>query len=369
MQKQAEQTPIDYLIVDSCSDRLLSIETILGDNRQHKITGVGDAKTARDILFAQKVKFLIAADHMPRMTGLELVHITRQIPYYLNLPVLILQDNDDKSQKTRTLEEGADHVHVGPLTRLSLQTAIAVTRKQYQNQTQTQILLKEARSLYLQKNYDQAVAKIQSIENISNNTEAQYLLCDCYYRLKNFDKALRYLKTLITAPTSRTMHLFGKICLADGRCGDAISHLTNAILRYPTDLDLKITLGRLYLSLGMDDLASAQFVAVQQGGPSDINLIKMGDAYLSQGMLEKAGEFFNAIEQPIPETAKHFARYAKALKAAGDFKAASVQYEKCLLMQPENQNYLSKIDKLSDLLKDQEENTEPIDNPEMQPLP
>jgi len=347
MLDHTDKATIDYLIVDNQEERRIAIESFLSEKKNLNLVSVGDAKTAREILFTQKVKFVIAAYFMPKMTGLELLHIIRQTPYFLNLPVIILLDeNQNNPHKLFAEEEGADHVLTGQLSKLSLQTAVTVTIKKCHEQTQTQTIQKAARSLFLQKKYDQAICKTLKIENISNNPEALYLLCECYYQLKNYDKAIRYLKELLATPTSRTMHLFSKICLADGRCGDAITHLTNATLRYPTNLELKITLGKLYLSLGMKEQATDQFEAVQQGAATDINLIKIGDAYLNQGMLEQAGTFYNMVEKPIPESTKSFAEFAKALETEGDTQAAVRQYEKCLQLRPDHPKLLLNLGKL-----------------------
>lgn len=106
--------------------------------------------------------------------------------------------------------------------------------------------------------------------------------------------------------------------MAENQCGDAIALLTKANLRYPGNLDLKIDLGKLYLSLGMEEQAREQFEAVMLKNPSDINLIKMGKAFLVRGNLKDAATFLDQAEQPIPEAATIFTRFAAALENSGE---------------------------------------------------
>ena len=346
MSEQNSKSPIDYLIVDSLRERREAAETILGTNKQCHVASFSDGRAAREALFTHQVSFVIAAENMPRMTGIEFLRLIRRIPGYLTLPVLLLLDEENPEKASFAKEEGANYVLTGPLTEPSLQTAITFIRKQNQEQNESQKLLQKARALFLQREYDQAIQATQSIEELSNNPEALHLLCECYYRQKNYEKAQQYLKKIITSPTGRTMHLLSKVCMAENQCGDAITHLTKANLRYPDNLDLKIDLGKLYLNLGMEEQAKEQFEAVMQKNPSDINLIKMGKAYMVRGKLKEAATFLDRAEQPIPEAATIFARFAAALENEDDLPAACRQYEKCLQLLPDNTAVLLNLSKL-----------------------
>lgn len=344
--EQGSKSPIDYLIIDNQQERRERIEAILGKDKQCRIASFKNGSAAREVLFSHQVAFVIAAGAMPRMTGIEFLRLIRRIPRYLNLPVLILLDGEDEEKASLAREEGANHILTGDVTQPSLQNAITLIRKRCREQTETQKTLQTARSLFLQREYEQAIQTLQSIEAISNNPEALHLLCECYYRQKNYEKAQLYLKKIITSPTSRTMHLLSKVCMAENQCGDAIALLTKANLRYPGNLDLKIDLGKLYLSLGMEEQAREQFEAVMLKNPSDINLIKMGKAFLVRGNLKDAATFLDQAEQPIPEAATIFTRFAAALENSGELAAASRQYEKCLQLLPDNTNVLLNLSKL-----------------------
>ncbi len=346
MPAATEPTPIDYLIVDSRQERRESVANLLAGDGGCRIKAVGDARSARDVLYAHQVHFVIVADSMPRMTGVELLRLIRRIPRYLDLPVLMLFDGADEEKSRAAGEEGVNHILAGEVTEAGLQNAIGLIRKQAQEQSPSQKALQAARTVFLQRDYEQAIQMTLAIEGIASNPEALHLLSECYYRQKNYEKAQQYLKKLIATPTSRAMHLLSKVCMAESQCGDAVAHLTKANLHYPTNLDLKIDLGKLYLSLGMEEQAKSQFEAVLQQNPSDLNLIKMGKAYLVRGKLAEAAAFLDKAEQPIPEAASIFAQFAAALENSGDLPAAARQYEKCLQLLPDNATYLLNLSKL-----------------------
>lgn len=346
MPEQHSKNRVDYLIVDSRQERRQAIEAILGNDKQCQLASCHDARSAREVLFTHQVAFVIVAGNMPRMTGIEFLRLIRRIPRYLTLPVLFLLDEEDEKKASFAREEGANHILTGTVTESSLQTAIAQIHKQCREQTETQKSLQTARSLFLQRDYEQAIQTTLGIDAIANNPEALQLLCECYYRQKNYEKARQYLKKIITTPSSRTLHLLSKVCMAENQCGDAITHLTQANLRYPDNLDLKIDLGKLYLNLGMEEQARGQFDAVLEKNPSDINLIKMGKAYLVRDKLKEAAAFLDQAEQPIPEAATIFARFAAALENNGDLAAACRQYEKCLELLPDNTTVQLNLSKL-----------------------
>ena len=346
MPEKSAKKKIDFLIADSQADRCKLVEAAIGSLEGPVAQCCEDGRVGRDILLSQQVGFVIAAVSMPHMTGVELLRLIRRNSELFDLPVLLLIDQkvDEKIQFVR--EEGADEVLVDPITETSLLEAITRIKQARQERTSSDTFLLEARCLFLKREYDDAIQKTLSIEGVSDNREALHLLCECYYRQKNYDKALQYLKRIISSPTSRTLHLLSKVCLAEDQCGDAIVHLTKANRRYPSNLDLKIDLGKLYLSLGMGEQAQKEFEGILKANPSDLNLIKMGKAQLANGNLRQAATFLDQAEKPIPETAHIFAQLANGLEAAGDLAGATRQYEKCLRLVPNDQGYMLKLSKL-----------------------
>ncbi len=342
----APAPPIDFLVVDSQAARRAAVVQYLADARAGEVLAVAGGHDARHPLLASQVGFVITATTMPRMTGIELLRFIRRIPRYFDLPVLMLLRETMEEKILFAQEEGADFVLCGEVTAEALLDAVSAIRSRRQQRTQPDIDLLMARHLFLRREYDQAIDKALQIEGVGTNREAIQLICECYYRQKNFEKAHQYLKQIISTPNSKTLHLLSKVCLAESQCGDAIAQLTKANLLYPSSLDLKIDLGKLYLSLGMEEQAKGQFKAVLAENPSDLLLIKMGKAYLAQGRVAEACFFLDKAEQPIPETAYIFAELAIALEAGGDLARAARQYEKCLELVPNNPTFLLNLSKL-----------------------
>jgi len=346
MSDEAATETIDFLVVDNQAERRATITASLDALRPGRSLSVASGQAARDALLAQQVGFVISATTLPRMTGIELLRFIRRAPLSFDLPVLMLLEQEEEEKILFAKEEGADHVLCGEINTETLRGAIATIRNQRQRRTPTQKALLIARRLFLQREYQQAIDKTMQIEGVATNREAMQLLCECYYRQKNLEKAQQYLKKIISPPNSKTLHLLSKVCLAENQCGDAIAHLTKANLLYPSSLDLKIDLGKLYLSLGMTEQAKGQFDTVLADSPSDLNLIKMGKACLARGMVAEAALFLNKAEQPIPETAYIFAELAMALESAADLTEAAAQYEKCLRLMPNNPTFLLNLSKL-----------------------
>lgn len=346
MQDKAAKTVINYLVVDNREDRRTAIETILNNTEGGRILCVKDGRTARDILLKNQVEFVITALSMPWMTGIEILRLIRRLPDHFDIPVLMLVAEQVEGKILFARDEGADEVLAGEVTESSLLKAIERIQQKRQGRTPEEKSLITARRFLLKRQLDEAIRHTLGIDGVATNMEAMHLLCECYYRQRNYDKALNYLRKIITNPTSRTVHLLSKVYLSENQCGDAITHLIQANRRYPYNHDLKIDLGKLYLNLEMHEQAREQFKAVLKDNPTDLNLVKMGKAYLMRGMLKEAVALLDRAKHPIPETAYIFARLALALEKAGDLAAAMRQYEKCLQLVPNEPCYMLNLSKM-----------------------
>lgn len=346
MQDKAVNTIINYLVVDNRKKRRIAIETILNNAKVGRVLCVKDGRTARDILLKNQVEFVITALSMPWMTGIEILRLIRRLPNHFDIPVLMLVAGQVNEKILFARDEGADDVLAGEVIEAYLLKAIERIQRKRQGRTPEEQALITARRFFLNRQLDEAIRQTLSIEGVSNNMEAMHLLCECYYRQRNYDKALNYLRKIINNPTSRTMHLLSKVCLSENQCGDAIAHLAQANRRYPYNHDLKIDLGKLYLNLEMHEQSQEQFKAVLKDNPTDLNLVKMGKAYLSRGILTEATALLDKAKHPIPETAYIFARLALALEKAGDLATATRQYEKCLKLVPNEPCYMLNLSKM-----------------------
>ena len=348
MTETADKKNVDFLVIDNQESRLAETEGIIQQTGCKCIVTAKSAKAAREILKKNKVNFVITELAMPCMDGIELLKLIRRNPDFFEIPVLLTLDQTEEKKVGYAREEQIDGTLVRPFSEedlLGLIRKIIVNRK---NRSPFEKDLICARLLLLQRKYDEAIANSKKILQEDSSPEAFYILSECYYRLRDFSNARNYLqKVMQTNPTSKSMHLFSKICRAENQCGDAVIHLADASRENPSNIDMQIDLAKLHLSLGMEAVGDKIFDDILQKDPSDLCKIKIGKAYLKHDRLDRAGLFLDKTVDPIPETVSVFNSYAKRLEEEGKLEESLKQYEKCLRIVPDNVTCLTDIGKIN----------------------
>ena len=347
MTETADKRNIDFLIIDNQESRLAETEGIIQQTGCKCIVTAKSAKAAREILKKNKVNFVITELAMPCMDGIELLKLIRRNPEFFEIPVLLTLDQTEEEKVSYAQEERIDGILVRPFAAeelLALIRKIIVSRK---NRSPFEKNLMNVRLLLLHRKYDEAIARSKRILQEDSCPEAFYILSECYYRLRDFVNARDYMKKVMrTDATSKSMHLFSKICRAENQCGDAVIHLADASRENPSNIDMQIDLAKLHLSLGMEAVGDKIFDDILQKDPSDLCKIKIGKAYLKHDRLDRAGLFLDKTVDPIPETVSVFNSYAKQLEEEGKLEESLKQYEKCLRIVPDNVTYLTNIGKI-----------------------
>lgn len=337
---------MDFLVVDSDETSLAALVEMLRQRDEVEIGTAKSGKMARELLHQYDVRFVISQVRMPRMSGIELLRLIRRNLHFTDIPVLLITAHDSDEEARFAREELADGVLGRPFTADALLKAVDGIREARNKSDPLDETISRCRLLFLERKYGEAIDRAAGFIGQHDSEELLYILSQCHYRLANYDKALQYLKQLISRPSGKAMHLLSKVCMADGQCGDAIVHLVKANNQNPSNLDLKVDLGKLYLSLEMTEKAAEIFEGVLNARPSDLNLIKIGKAYLKKEMIEEAGRFLNEARDPIPETAYIFSQYGQALEAINDYHGALKQYEKSLKLVPKQVNILMNLGKM-----------------------
>ena len=327
---------VDFLVIDDQENIRSSIKTMLKSAGHNNIVMVESGKKALTILEEEHVKFVITDWHMPGMDGIELLKIIRKNPDTLDLPVLMVSDESSSQKFAYALEESVDGFLLKPFNELDfLDTLNKITEKKSKI-SPLQASVNKIRGLMLRKAYQDAIAQGNKLlEEQKENPDILYLVADCNFRIKQYKEAKALLDQLMdNNPTSKIMHLYGKVCMCSRDFSSAIDIMNKACDENPLNLDRRIDVMKACLATGRVEDAEAACAKVLRGDPTDLNLVEVGKTYLKRGNLEKAGEVLLKTLDPIPETASTFNNYALQLRKQGKLKESIKQYENCIKVVP-----------------------------------
>jgi len=95
------------VVEDSLTVR--ELERKLLSNRGYEVVVAVDGMDGWNVVRSEPFDLVITDIDMPRMDGIELVALIRQLPQLRSLPVMIVSYKDRKEDRQRGLEAGADH--------------------------------------------------------------------------------------------------------------------------------------------------------------------------------------------------------------------------------------------------------------------
>lgn len=348
MSEQAKQV-IDFLFAGETEEAFARDVELLQRAGYRRVQFVEGAVKARSILRRIPVDFVIAELAMAGMNGMELLKLIRRNPALVDLPVLLISADKHKEMVLYAIEEQVDGYLVRPYSGEDLLCSLIKIQLQRKNMTPLQEKLRLARQTFLDQRYElcAAMAKEILLAEVENG-EALYLLSESYYRLRDLEKAKKYLEVLLRLQphSAKAMHLLSKVSRADTRAGDAFSYLLSAHNQNPLNVELTIDLGKLYLEMGMAEKAEEVFASVMAANPTDLNLVKMGRAYLKRGELAAARGYLEQAVQPLPELVYIFRELGEKLWSAGELAAAAAQYERCRKLAPHDPEVVVALAKL-----------------------
>lgn len=334
---EQERRKVDFLLVGEAEEVFARDLELLQRAGYRHLLFVEGAVKARSILRRYPVDFVIAELAMARMNGMELLKLIRRNAALVDLPVLLISADKHREMVLYAIEEQVDGYLTRPYSGEDLLCALNKIRLQRRDMTPVQEKARQARHAFLAGEYERSLALAKEIlaEEVENG-EALYLLSESYYRLRDLEKAKKYLAVLLKLQPHnyKALHLLSKVSRADTQAGDAFSYLLSAHNQSPRNVELTIDLGKLYLEMGMAEKAQEVFASVMAANPTDLNLVKMGRAYLKRGQIAAARGYLEQAVQPLPELVYVFRELAEKLWALGELEAAVVHYEKCRRMAP-----------------------------------
>jgi CheY-like chemotaxis protein/cytochrome c-type biogenesis protein CcmH/NrfG len=345
MNKNTQMQEIDFLLVGQDQETLLRDAGVLREAGHQHVVIAHAGLEARNVLRTSRVHFVITELRMFCMSGLELLKLIRRTPGLSEIPVLLTSGNRQKEMILHAIDEMVDGYLAKPYSGEDLLHAVnAVLKRKTMSPPKSRI--RQARHHLLLKEYARAIELAKEVlYHDKNNSDAFFLLSECYYWLQESDKARHFLQMYLKEKpgSGKGMHLLSKVCRLHGECGDAFGVLVKAHRENPLNIDLTIDLGKFYLEMNMEEKAQDLFNQVMASEPTDLNLIKIGKAFLKKGSLADAALYLDKTVQPLPETAYVFARFAQLLEKNGDYAASARQYEKCLGLMPGHGEYLVRL--------------------------
>lgn len=326
---------IDILVVDDQDPMLQMIRGMLRSQGYSQIMLARSGRDAFAILKKYEVKFIITDWNMPHMDGIDLLKLIRRNPEFMEIPVLMVSDEASKENFFYALEEGVDGFQIKPFVESELATSLNTIFKKRSSQNPVQKELSAIRRLKLLEKYKEAIAQGEALRATSGSPDLTYLLAECHFQLKQFDKADALLEKLLSErPNGKVLHLHGRIKMAEKKNDVALEYLRKANALNPLNLERGIDILESCLEMGDGEAAAAAFEAVMRKKPSDLNLVAMGNIYLKHGLLDEASQVLNKTAEPIPEVIGTFNNFAMELRKRGLLKESIQQYLKCLKVMP-----------------------------------
>lgn len=95
------------LLVDDQKTNLMILEAIIESNFSHNILKAQDSNSALDIIYAQKVDFIISDIEMPKMNGYEFARELKKSDDTKNIPIIFASGLEQNESQIEVYESGA----------------------------------------------------------------------------------------------------------------------------------------------------------------------------------------------------------------------------------------------------------------------
>jgi len=113
---------LKVLVVDDSSITRRVLKNILKEKNipESSIIDAADGETALKILNTQNIDLLLVDWNMPKLNGLELVKIVRQIDKYKKLPIIMITSEAAKYNVLEAVKAGVSDYIVKPITGITV---------------------------------------------------------------------------------------------------------------------------------------------------------------------------------------------------------------------------------------------------------
>jgi len=221
--------------------------------------------------------------------------------------------------------------------------------------------MEEGRQLYLEKKYDEAIAKFERVIELDRTRFLAYVyLARCYIAKSSWGKAIANARLAyqasaggedVVATFGEALFGGGLAALTGGQFAEAIADFTEYIRLRPTDAQGYLGAGRAYLASAQYDQALgtlARGLQTDAGGAlrSDLlrELLDGGVRAMQRGNIDSAAKLFQEYLRHDASNAAAYLTMGKAFLQSGDRTQALFHLGRALQLNPS-------IPEASDLLR------------------
>lgn len=189
--------------------------------------------------------------------------------------------------------------------------------------------------------YVEAVSILRKALSIADLSQIRHNLGSTFLKHGSYDSAeVHFRAALEIDPSSReTWEGLAKVLRVDGRLQSAIDVLTEALQRWPRDVEFLLMVGDMWAAVGRDEDAAQ---AYRRSGLDDATgYLRLGDQDRRRGRWDQARRHYEQSLR-IAEAAASYSGLGKVLFGQGNAAEALVAFRKAARLEPEqSESYLN----------------------------
>ena len=332
-----------------------------------------DGDVAVQRMKAEKFDFIICDWNMPRMSGVDVLRVTRSDERFKDLPFLMVTAEVEESTVAEVLEADVDGYVIKPFLPKTLEDKMVdiLSKRQAPSALDTHLQLADV--LIKAKNFAQAHQELDKAAKINQRSPRVHYYRGLTYEAQGdlekaekaltlarevgpkFIKAHEKLAEILERKGKKSQMLevlkevvrisprnadrqtkLGQALLADGRIQDAKTAFKTAVTLDPSNPDRKTTIGESYLSHGLAQEAEDSFKASIEVNPEDIYVYnRLGIAFRRQKKFDEAIEYYKRALAINANEENLLYNLARAYLGAGKTDPAVAVLKRALNLQPD----------------------------------
>lgn len=209
-----------------------------------------------------------------------------------------------------------------------------------------QDLFDEARFLYNQGKFTEAVSLYKEIIKSDASNIGAYLNLACLYKdLADYKRAIEILKEALNfSKDARLKILLGRLYYLSGIPGEGVVCLKQLLSSAPENAILLLYLGLCYEDLGkLAEAEDCYLKTIKIQPHNTLAYLKLGDIYYQKQLFHEAAEILQDVVSLDPSITHIRQRIAESLEKSGNFEEAYRQYAKCLAIYAEDKFLQEKL--------------------------
>lgn len=328
------------LIVDDMFNMRQTLKNMLRHIGFTNLVDADNGEKAWSIVQGSTIDFIICDWNMPKMAGLEFLGLLRNDPKYRDIPFLMITAEVSESRIVQAAETDVDGYLIKPFVATTLDEKIKNILESKINPSPFEKNMKDGHKLLEESNTDEAISKFQEAFKLRpESARVRQSLGEAFKAKKDFKSAERWFKDAVEANPQyiRGHESLGEMYITLGDKEKAADSLAKASDISPDNSTRQVKLGKLFIDGGKPEKAEQAFrkaMSTDTAGPEVHTQI--GEIYLEAGDETKAAAAFKS-SLSIQKDVHVYNRLGIALRKKGKFGDAVAEYNKALLIAPDDE--------------------------------